>query len=61
MGISKNSIEENQFTPASLSREELAIGNEMGYKIILKAKEMAHKNASQMAHYRTESSKKLLP
>lgn len=59
MGINKNSIKGNQFTPASLSREEFSIRNEMDYKIILRAEEMAFKNASQMAHYGTESSKKL--
>ena len=46
VGINKYSIKENQFTPASLSREELSIGNEMGYKVILRAEEMALKNPS---------------
>lgn len=59
MGINNNSIKRKQFTPASLRREEFSIRNEMGYKIILRAEEMAFVNASQLAHYRTESSEKL--
>lgn len=61
MSIKKNSIKENQSTSVSLGTEELSIGNEMGYKIILRAREMGLKNASQKPQYRTESSKKLLP